>query len=111
MGMKHKVYMDPKAVYSCSHCETHFTVQSELVSKNFTGRHGAAYLFHTVANVYDGKPCERTMLTGDHIVCDLYCMGCMHIVGWKYIKAFTKTEKYKENKSILEISILNRPRK
>ena len=42
------------------------------------------------------------MRTGLHTVCDIYCMYCQALVGWKYERAYEPREKYKEGKYILE---------
>ncbi|KAJ1928419.1 hypothetical protein IWQ60_002084 [Tieghemiomyces parasiticus] len=113
MGMRHKVFLDQrqKDVYSCRKCGTHLATHDQMKSTNFTGRHGVAYLFLSVVNVYEGDPKERNMLTGRHVVRDLSCMGCMAYVGWTYVKAYARSERYKEGLVILEVSILDRPRK
>ena len=49
-------------------------------------------------NAVLGKFEERALLTGVHVVCDVYCRGCNHIfyniklfnlghkvIGWKYV--------------------------
>lgn len=55
-------------------------------------------------------------MTGEHIVCDIYCKGCQNVLGWKYVKPFLnkkysdpiqdkaadEDQKYKEGKFILE---------
>lgn len=46
------------------------------------------------------------MTTGMHIVRDMFCIGCMYPVGWKYEKAYEESQKYKEGKFILERSKL-----
>ena len=48
-----------------------------------------------VINVYKG-PCEdRLMTTGLHTVQDIFCTSCQQLVGWKYERAFEKSQKYK----------------
>lgn len=42
------------------------------------------------------------MTTGMHTVSDIYCNCCHQIVGWKYERAYEKSQKYKEGKFILE---------
>uniref|UniRef100_A0A061SHD5 Protein yippee-like n=1 Tax=Tetraselmis sp. GSL018 TaxID=582737 RepID=A0A061SHD5_9CHLO len=42
------------------------------------------------------------MTTGLHTVSDIYCNGCMQLVGWRYDEAFEQSQKYKEGKFILE---------
>jgi hypothetical protein len=46
------------------------------------------------------------MTTGRHIVRDIACRQCKETVGWKYDKAYEKTELYKEGKYILEAELL-----
>ena len=37
-------------------------------------------------NVSIGEKEERNMMTGMHIVADIFCVGCGSIVGWKYVR-------------------------
>ncbi|RUS18267.1 hypothetical protein BC937DRAFT_88979 [Endogone sp. FLAS-F59071] len=53
-------------------------------------------------NVTDGPQENREMRTGWHTVVDVHCCQCMRVVGWKYIKAFEESEKYKEGQFVLE---------
>lgn len=44
------------------------------------------YLFISCSvNVSTGPPEERTLMTGLHVVADLYCNTCWSPVGWKYV--------------------------
>jgi hypothetical protein len=49
-----------------------------------------------------GKAEERALITGLHLVADLFCNKCDSYVGWKYIDAYEEKEKYKVGKFILE---------
>ncbi|GER50957.1 protein yippee-like [Striga asiatica] len=89
-------------IYSCKHCGTHLAHSDDIVSKSFHCRHGKAYLFSNVVNVTLGEKEERLMMTGSHIVADIFCVRCGSIVGWKYEVAHEKSQKYKEGKSVLE---------
>ncbi|KAK9289603.1 hypothetical protein L1049_007759 [Liquidambar formosana] len=89
-------------IYSCKHCQTHFAIADDIISKSFHCRHGKAYLFEKVVNVTIGDKEERMMITGMHTVVDIFCVGCGSIVGWKYEAAHEKNQKYKEGKFILE---------
>ncbi|GFQ02511.1 protein yippee-like [Phtheirospermum japonicum] len=91
-------------IYSCKHCGTHLALSDDIVSKSFHCRHGKAYLFNKVVNVTHGEKEERQMMTGSHIVEDLFCVKCGSIVGWKYETAQERSQKYKEGKSVLERS-------
>ncbi|KAJ3682661.1 hypothetical protein LUZ60_012888 [Juncus effusus] len=96
-------------IYSCKHCLTHLAVSQEIISKTFHCKHGKAYLFNKVVNVTLGVKEERIMMTGMHTVCDIFCVGCGSIVGWKYESAHEKTQKYKEGKFVLERFKLSGP--
>ncbi|CAA0834409.1 Yippee family putative zinc-binding protein [Striga hermonthica] len=90
------------SIYSCKHCGTHLARSDDIVSKSFHCRHGKAYLFSNVVNVTLGEKEERLMMTGSHIVADIFCVRCGSIVGWKYEVAHEDSQKYKEGKSVLE---------
>ncbi|XP_031103671.1 protein yippee-like At3g08990 isoform X1 [Ipomoea triloba] len=88
--------------YSCKYCQAHLAVTDDIISKSFHSRHGKAYLFENVVNVFEGEREERMMMTGMHTVVDIYCVGCCSLLGWKYESAEDKSQKYKEGKFILE---------
>nr|ACO87677.1 yippee-like protein [Brachypodium sylvaticum] len=90
------------AIYSCKHCQTQLAYAHHIVSKMFRCKHGKAYLFDKVVNVNDGEKDDRMMTTGLHTVCDIFCVGCGSILGWKYVSAVEKSQRYKEGKFILE---------
>ncbi|KAG5237468.1 Yippee family protein [Salix suchowensis] len=95
--------------YSCKHCGTLLALHGDIISKSFHCRHGKAYLFRKVANVFVGEKEDRSMITGLHTVADIFCVGCGSIVGWKYVTAHDKSQKYKEGKSVLERFKLSGP--
>ncbi|CAN7050541.1 unnamed protein product [Brassica oleracea var. botrytis] len=45
---------------------------------------------------------ERMILSGMHIVSDIFCCCCRDNVGWKYESEHEKDQKYKEGKFVLE---------
>ncbi|GFP93846.1 protein yippee-like [Phtheirospermum japonicum] len=101
MGRLFLVYLEGDK-YTCKHCETHLAHTEEIVSKSFHCRHGKAYFFSKVVNVTAGEKEDRLMMTGMHTVVDIFCVGCGSIVGWKYVAAHEKSQKYKVGKYILE---------
>ncbi|KAF8733814.1 hypothetical protein HU200_014664 [Digitaria exilis] len=124
MGRLFLMYLDGN-VYSCKHCKTHLGLAGDIISKTFHCKHGKAYLFHKVwviylqysvsqqmydsllfvvpsVNVTPGLKEDRMMMTGMHTVCDVFCVGCGSIVGWKYEAAHEKGQRYKEGKYVLE---------
>ncbi|PVH31364.1 hypothetical protein PAHAL_9G127000 [Panicum hallii] len=101
MGRLFLTHLDGN-VYSCKHCNTHLGLAGDIISKAFHCKNGKAYLFHKVVNVTPGVKEDRMMMTGMHTVCDIFCVGCGSIVGWKYEAAHEKSQRYKEGKYILE---------
>lgn len=49
-----------------------------------------------------GKPENRNLVTGEHVVADIQCATCRARIGWKYIDAKEESQKYKIGKFILE---------
>ncbi len=95
MGQLFLEVLSGARIYTSAHCGTHIANQSEIISKAFQGRHGRAYLFGNVVNVSSGSREERILITGLHVVADVYCNACHAIVGWKYEEAFEESQKYK----------------
>lgn len=60
-------------------------VSHVIALQSFHSRAGKAYLFGTVVNVVSAAKEQRSMTTGLHTVSDLYCNGCMQLVGWTYV--------------------------
>ncbi|RWR77162.1 hypothetical protein CKAN_00563800 [Cinnamomum micranthum f. kanehirae] len=89
-------------IFKCKCCEAHLTSHEAIVSKDFQGRFGKAYLFKSVVNISLGPIEERQLISGLHTVNDIYCSCCQQMVGWRYEKAYEDSEKYKEGKYILE---------
>ncbi|KAI0472659.1 yippee zinc-binding/DNA-binding /Mis18, centromere assembly-domain-containing protein [Xylariaceae sp. FL0804] len=99
----------------CSTCGTDFAFSSQIVSKGFTGRYGRAYLVSpperppkkkqcemNLINIKVGKSETRLLVTGSHVVADIFCNVCSAKVGWKYVDAKEESQQYKVGKFILE---------
>ncbi|CAK7274702.1 protein yippee-like moh1 [Sporothrix epigloea] len=106
MGLTYNTYLNSARIYGCRGCKAHLANHDDIISRNFRGQHGKAYLFNTVVNIDAGNAGERNMTTGRHVVRDITCRGCGETVGWKYDKAFEASEQYKEGKFILEAELL-----
>lgn len=88
MGMRHAEFLSsPKRVYGCGQCHAHLSTEECIVSRQFNGQHGKAYLFDAVVNVYFGDAEDRHMTTGLHTVRDIRCNKCAAVLGWKYVSA------------------------
>ncbi|KAK3326698.1 yippee zinc-binding/DNA-binding /Mis18, centromere assembly-domain-containing protein [Apodospora peruviana] len=53
-------------------------------------------------NVRVGRPENRQLVTGAHVVADIACAVCASKLGWKYVDAREQAQKYKVGKFILE---------
>ncbi|TFJ86755.1 hypothetical protein NSK_001843 [Nannochloropsis salina CCMP1776] len=102
MGRLFKRYLDGPQIWCCSQCWTHLSTNDQIISKQFTGRGGRAFLYDKVINVTTGQHEKRMLITGLHTVADIFCLDCQALLGWKYEEAFEESQKYKEGKYILE---------
>ena len=96
MGRVFLRYVEAETVHCCAACRAHLAAHEDIISKAFQGRHGRAYLFADVVNVNSGPTENRLLLTGLHVVADIYCNACDTRLGWKYVEAFEESQKYKE---------------
>jgi hypothetical protein len=148
MGMLFKAYLSGPKIWSCERCGTHLTSHDDLVSKQFHGRHGRAYLFSHAyvthssssgllasskpsrSSADESSPCRsstffllpaftsnsvnvslgekepRELITGMHVVADLFCNVCESVVGWKYLEAHEADQKYKVGLFIIERTLI-----
>eukprot|EP00667_Euglena_gracilis_P021110 EG_transcript_23018 len=102
MGKIFQNWLNGTSVYRCATCHCHLANQEEIISKQFQGRHGRAYLFANVVNISLGAREDRVLITGLHTVCDILCNCCQTVLGWKYEVAYEEGQKYKEGKYIME---------
>ncbi|KGN56402.1 hypothetical protein Csa_010833 [Cucumis sativus] len=89
-------------VYSCHNCRNQISRHDDIISKGFQSVKGRAFLFYEAKNVREGAEENKMLITGNYKVRDLYCNECGQLLGWKYIKAYNVTQKYKEGKVVLE---------
>ncbi|XP_030528870.1 protein yippee-like At5g53940 [Rhodamnia argentea] len=88
--------------YRCRFCNSPLALADDVISKSFSCRQGRAFLFSNVVNIMVGAEEDRFMLSGMHTVKDIFCCCCGQILGWKYVAAHDKNQKYKEGKFVLE---------
>lgn len=92
----------------CARCGADVCLTSQIISKGFTGRHGRAYLVSghrdtsSLSNTITQKAVPRQLVTGAHTVCDLSCVICGSVLGWKYVAAEEESQRYKVGNFILE---------
>lgn len=101
-----KIVFEPKEetglIYVCRQCNTHLAKYDDRASKNYHSGDDKAFLFDHVVNVVCGEPSQRKFLSGHYTVCTITCKGCQNELGWRYIKADSKKNKFKEKKAVLE---------
>ena len=95
-------YPQGTVVYRCSECNSELGLKADLVSKNFRYNQGKGYLFDDVMNTGQGPEENITLITGPHVIADIYCQRCNTVVGYRYVKAYAESQKYKERKFLLE---------
>ena len=81
MGKEFFYYLDTSNVYVCKECKTHFSSKTQVISKNFTGKCGRAFLVQKMINITEGPSEEKMLLTGIHIIRDVYCKSCKSYAG------------------------------
>ncbi|XP_075266384.1 protein yippee-like 5 [Convolutriloba macropyga] len=93
--------------FNCKECGTNLTSRDELISTRFTGATGRAFLFSRAVNLFYSEIQERQMLTGRHMVRDVWCRNCSSKLGWIYEFATDDSQRYKEGRVILERALIN----
>lgn len=62
-------------VYVCKGCKAQLCTSRDVVSHHFHGKHGKAFLTRSCANSYFGPSEQKMLMTGLHIVRNVYCGG------------------------------------
>ncbi|KAM1033101.1 hypothetical protein FF1_036680 [Malus domestica] len=101
MGRIFLIELDGRT-YRCRFCDSALALADDVLSRSFNSRQGRAYLFSNVVNITLGPKEDRLMYSGLHTVEDIFCCCCGQILGWKYVIAHEKNQKYKEGKFVLE---------
>ncbi|CAM9667502.1 unnamed protein product [Scytosiphon promiscuus] len=95
-------FIEEPQVFACATCKTHLSTEKNIISKDFTTQNGRGFLINKMINVTNGPPENRNLITGMHTCRDVYCVTCDTAVGWEYVKAFEKTQKYKVGNFVLD---------
>lgn len=114
MGKPVFQYIEGDNIYACKTCGIHLTAYNELISKvlllislfdekkiGFQGtwRKGVSVQYRVRSfyprvfrklgfiriNINLGQNEDRMLLSGLHTVCDIFCKGCLSLIGWKYV--------------------------
>lgn len=92
--------------YGCALCGTPLFVDTSITSRNFHGKHGKAYLVNWCMNYYYGPQETKELMTGTHVVRDVFCNGCDKYIGWGYDFAHDDKERYKVHRFVLERQLI-----
>ncbi|CUM67005.1 uncharacterized protein PRCAT00004693001 [Priceomyces carsonii] len=110
MGLKFSEFFESSMYESsdtqimvCKKCSSHLCLSVLIVSDQFSGASGSAYLVDNLIN-YDADPTveETKMKTGVYLINKVRCHQCKVQVGWTYKKSFSYEESYKEGKFVIE---------
>jgi len=93
-------------LYICAQCGMHLSRTILLESRQFQGNSGQAILVTKIWNYRSGPKEDKQLRTGPHTIQDTFCIGCGSKVGWRYVHAYQQSQKYKENKFILELAYI-----
>ena len=115
MGKLYKKYLTADILYryhkiikySCSSCSTHLISSGDIVSKSYMSKSGRAYLASSLVNISIGDITNKTLSSGNFDIADVICNGCDLVLGWKYITAYSESQKYKEDMYIVDVSLFN----
>ncbi|KAF9501493.1 hypothetical protein BDN71DRAFT_1549814 [Pleurotus eryngii] len=101
----------PLSCKSCRSCITSVDVilpQAEIPnSRGFKGFAGKASLFSEVYHITLSKPGVHLMSTGAHTMQEIVCSTCDAYLGWKIVKAHSRSERWKEGYNMLELEKLH----
>ncbi|XP_020099696.1 putative yippee-like protein Os10g0369500 [Ananas comosus] len=104
MGLLFVESLPDQELFRCGLCEVVIASADAIMSTNFTGRFGAACLMDRVVNTTSSQTETKQMLTGTYDVSDIHCSSCQQLLGWRYDRAFSEDQKFKEGKYVLELS-------
>ncbi|CAM9361783.1 unnamed protein product [Hapterophycus canaliculatus] len=91
-------------VYACATCKTHLSTEGNVMSKDFTTQNGRGFLVNGMVNVTKGPSDDRSLRTGTHTCRDVYCVTCDTAVGWEYLGALERGQKYKIGNFVLDMT-------
>lgn len=94
-------------IYRCPDCQTDICHSSSVISTDFWGSHGKAYLVSSVLNVHLDSMDTRQMRTGNYGVKAIHCIQCNKNLGWKYCVSESSREQYKIGKYVIEKNIMS----
>eukprot|EP00877_Chromochloris_zofingiensis_P005580 jgi/Chrzof1/15022/Cz09g24090.t1 len=98
---------DQLVKYVCAKCRADVASSTALIWEGYMGSQQPALLFKQVVNVdpYSSHREER-LSTGLYVLVDVECRRCCTPLGWRYVKASSEDQKYKEGGTLLQEDLL-----
>ncbi|CAK9441264.1 uncharacterized protein LODBEIA_P51330 [Lodderomyces beijingensis] len=114
MGLKCTDYFDNSKydspntqIITCRGCSSHLCLSDLILSDNFNGSSGPAFLVENLINIIVNPNTEDThMKTGLYKINKIKCHQCLNNLGWYYKKSYSYAETYKEGKFVIEKSFI-----
>eukprot|EP00440_Ansanella_granifera_P005571 gb/GFBE01006051.1/.p1 GENE.gb/GFBE01006051.1/~~gb/GFBE01006051.1/.p1 ORF type:complete len:551 (+),score=70.55 gb/GFBE01006051.1/:1-1653(+) len=101
---------DDAVVYHCTRCRSPILRTKDIVSTNYHGARGPAFLVNQLYNtVVDRAPYSAAFVTGAYSVCDVACAGCSIQLAKKYMDAREPSNRFKIGKFLLERTMVFAP--
>ncbi|KAL6451833.1 Ypel Protein yippee-like [Candida maltosa Xu316] len=95
-------------IITCKGCCSHLCLSDLILSDNFNGASGPAYLVKSLINIeYNLNSEETPMKTGVYKINKIKCHQCKLPLGWYYKKSYNYSESYKEGKFVIEKNFIN----
>ena len=95
-------------IITCKGCSSHLCLSDLILSDNFNGASGPAYLVEDLINIEFNLQSEETpMKTGVYKINKVKCHQCKNQLGWYYKKSYSFAETYKEGKFVIERKFIN----
>lgn len=101
---------DDTLMYHCCRCKVPILRSRDIVSANYHGGWGPAFLVNQVCNVsVERNSYPATFTTGGYTVCDFSCSACRLTLGKKYVDARDPPNRFKVGKYLLEQTLVFLP--
>eukprot|EP00927_Polykrikos_kofoidii_P068168 TRINITY_DN63538_c0_g1_i1.p1 TRINITY_DN63538_c0_g1~~TRINITY_DN63538_c0_g1_i1.p1 ORF type:complete len:561 (+),score=69.45 TRINITY_DN63538_c0_g1_i1:56-1738(+) len=101
---------DDALVYHCCRCRSPLLRFSDIISNNYHGAWGPAFLVNHLCNIeVESRAYAAAFVTGGYIVSDVSCSVCRLMLGKKYIQARDPVNRFKVGKFLLEQTMVFLP--
>merc|ERR1712232_570744 len=101
---------DHSIVFHCRKCSSPILQFCDIVSNNYRGALGPAFLVDRLFNVsVDGVAYSASFVTGGYTVSDVACAVCRVFLGKKYLEARDLVNGFKVGKFLLEQTMVFQP--